>query len=241
MNFREACDSLRHRDFKIVGWDQNPHLFTAEYVRICREIGEEIPEWERDIICRFIEACRVPGYLGLFKRWPTDTVDPVNYSNNISHDELLAISYLAWCFNQPWAKDIYRYGKSKWFVFESHTPEKTSLFEFFRFNLNRILDFRTFLKLCMGLEPSWIQEKLWIWRMLSRVKNPDKTNISGRILGWLQLEVILKEGTPDMIDAAEEYRERMQKDYPGGPRQILAGYFYREPNHPFGKFAPTTF
>jgi hypothetical protein len=246
MSFTEACRPLFHPGYFIPGWHQNPHLQTAQYVRILRARGETLAPLDYLAIDAFVLQCRLSR--GLFKRWPHDQPDPERYSNNISHDELMAIAYLGWVLGRPWARGIYEYGRRHWFAYESHTPERLTPFELFRFNLNRIFDFRAFVKLCMGERPSLLQEWLWCRQMMRRADNPDLTNISGRILGWLQLEVVDACGTPRMKRTAARFREKLSRNYPGGPAELLAGYYHPGAGypgaptpHPYGIYAPMVF
>lgn len=195
------------------GFCDNFHLFTAESMLVA---GWNL--WPQ--YTSFYKGCEIEP--GLIVRYPGRT------GGGISQDEMIGAATL----DENAAKRIYAYGQAHWWCFN---PDKVS------FSLSnwygRFLDFKPYIKMRAGEKLNIFQQAAWsIMTVLSPMSS--EGNTSGKLLKWSQLRSM--EGKYWLCDQAIKfYRWRMQRQYPGGVKQVMGIYFGT--NHPITCYSRNDF
>lgn len=224
MTFVEACQPLRN-SYGTVGWGNNPHLFCAQFIKILFDRKKQLDMLDWIQTKEFIQSCEIEP--GLYGRWPND-------HGQVSHDELRGIAYLSWKLDFTHALSIVLYGNKTDWVFNSQSPSDESP----RFWLGRMIDFEPMVRAAARMPVSLWKQLLWTISALASAYGKD-SGVSGRIMTWIDLEIVDQDRYPLMQLGAYLFRSKMKKRYPGGPKELLG--IYHGKTHPFTQYSIETY
>ena len=189
----------------------NYWLFTAQ--------ADQLGWCDPSYIIRFWDDCKI--VYGLFARFPTRKGD------DISKDEIIAAAYLSEWF----AKQIEMYGSHNLWSFDLKRPWKFTL----GYWIGRYPDVAPYVQSRAGVSVWWTARFSWaVGCVLATMSKKDITD--GKILMLLQVTWMRRYWICRL--AADFFICRMRKQYPGGPKELRAGFFTQ--GHPLVDFSPTS-
>lgn len=221
MTFEEALTQGRFLDPKYSMVGLYPHegpgptcdnywLFTAQ--------ADQLGYCDPEKICWFWTQCRVE-FPGLLARFPTRIGD------DISKDEIIGAAFLS----QWFASKIEAYGHYTNWSFDLKRPGKFA----WKYWIGRYPDVAPFVQSRAGVDLWWTAKLSWaVGCVLSAISKKGITD--GKILMMLQVGWMRRYWLCRL--SACFWVWRMRKQYPGGPKELRAGFF---PNgHPLVAFSP---
>lgn len=204
--------------------NENPVLFTSEYIFLLKHLGflkgefrEHLKTWIHSIIdtIRIHNSADGTVVRGLFNRRPND------FERHFSRDEQFGLIALDWAFDNElgYCQELYDYGSTHEWHYSNRTFEGRQIYdsngkvisnkEALMASL-RLPEFRGLLKACLGKELNYT-EKLQI--LLGHGLDTQKeTGTSGKILSLISLEV-MKDSSDFLNFVRGKYHQELRNTY----------------------------
>lgn len=148
----------------------NPWIYLAYATKIITSKESLDRAYSSNIWNQLARCEKLPG---LFNRWPDDK------GGITSHDELIGIAYL----DAHSAQRILKYLSDHWGHYNNQSNEG-----FFRFNLNRFVFLKPFLKSCAGQPLTTLDKFLWSAYLIVDLITYVSKDEGGRLMRWLMCE-----------------------------------------------------
>jgi len=219
--------------------NENPVLFTSEFVYMAKEKGSWTPE-RRETLKNWIKASidTLEIEPGLYNRRPGD------FGRHFSRDEHIGLLILDHVFDGElgYCKDLYNYGSLNNWIYQNLNYGGRRVFardgsgrEVTKTELDlegfRQPGFVEMLRLCNGKEASYWGQNAISFALAVTMKRPHR-DTSGKILAYFRLNMMKGKGR-ELDRASKKFHSHMKKQYKSENYiSELFKIYFKNPEHP---------